>query len=70
MARMEEFEDEFQEIWKENEELAIENGEAFEKIIMKPLCLKLINIDPTRDKSIEFALKMFDFVELKHLEID
>lgn len=31
---------------------------------------RLINIDPTRDKSIEFALKMFDFVELKHLEID
>lgn len=27
-------------------------------------------IDASRDKNIEFALKTYDFVELKHLEID
>lgn len=31
---------------------------------------RLMPIDASRDKNIEFALKTYDFVQLKHLEID
>lgn len=34
---IESFENEFQELWREPEEYIAENGEAIEKIVMKPL---------------------------------
>jgi hypothetical protein len=35
--KIQEVEDEFQNIWNEPEEIMIENGEIFENIITKPI---------------------------------
>ncbi|CAD8198351.1 unnamed protein product [Paramecium octaurelia] len=68
--KISEFEDEFQDLWKESDEFLRENGEAIEKLVMKPLCSKLISIDPVKDREIEFSMKAYSFVQAKHLEID
>ncbi|CAK57595.1 unnamed protein product (macronuclear) [Paramecium tetraurelia] len=68
--KISDFEDEFQDLWKESDEYLRENGEAIEKLVMKPLCSKLISIDPVKDREIEFSMKAYSFVQAKHLEID
>ncbi|CAD8107469.1 unnamed protein product [Paramecium sonneborni] len=68
--KISDFEDEFQDLWKESDEYLRENGEAIEKLVMKPLCSKLISIDPVKDREIEFQMKAYSFVQAKHLEID
>ncbi|CAD8096669.1 unnamed protein product [Paramecium primaurelia] len=68
--KISEFEDEFQDLWKESDEYLRENGEAIEKLVMKPLCSKLILIDPVKDREIEFSMKAYSFVQAKHLDID
>ncbi|CAK94665.1 unnamed protein product (macronuclear) [Paramecium tetraurelia] len=68
--KISDFEDEFQDLWKESDEFLRENGEAIEKLVMKPLCSKLISIDPVKDREIEFSMKAYSFVQAKHLEID
>ncbi|CAD8188822.1 unnamed protein product [Paramecium octaurelia] len=68
--KISDFEDEFQDLWKESDEYLRENGEAIEKLVMKPLCSKLVSIDPVKDREIEFSMKAYSFVQAKHLEID
>ncbi|CAD8192982.1 unnamed protein product [Paramecium pentaurelia] len=68
--KISDFEDEFQDLWKESDEYLRENGEAIEKLVMKPLCSKLISIDLVKDREIEFSMKTYSFVQAKHLEID
>ncbi|CAD8093184.1 unnamed protein product [Paramecium primaurelia] len=68
--KISDFEDEFQDLWKESDEYLRENGEAIEKLVMKPLCSKLISIDLVKDREIEFSMKAYSFVQAKHLEID
>ncbi|CAD8107958.1 unnamed protein product [Paramecium sonneborni] len=68
--KISDFEDEFQDLWKESDEFLRENGEVIEKLVMKPLCSKLISIDPLKDEEIEFSIKVYSFIQAKHLKID
>ena len=77
------FEIEFQNIWKENCENESENGEAIEGVITKALYSKyfyhqitiiyyinrlILLYSPEKDRKIEKLFKIFDFIQLSHLE--
>eukprot|EP01017_Pseudomicrothorax_dubius_P038009 TRINITY_DN5640_c0_g1_i2.p1 TRINITY_DN5640_c0_g1~~TRINITY_DN5640_c0_g1_i2.p1 ORF type:complete len:383 (+),score=99.69 TRINITY_DN5640_c0_g1_i2:145-1293(+) len=63
------FEEDFQNLWAESEEDYQNNCEAIEGIITKLLYPKLIVLyDTERDRRLSYLFKVFDFIELSHLE--
>ncbi|KRX04340.1 hypothetical protein PPERSA_03580 [Pseudocohnilembus persalinus] len=70
-SKIAEIEKNFQDLWQEPAKIEAKNGEVIEAIITKGLYEILIDqYDNKLDNQIELNIKVFEFLELKHFDID